>query len=102
MRKVQGHEKVTIIGESAGGGVATMAALLVTNPAARREFKQRAKELYGHHYESEMDTWEYPEVACLSAWYGILDPDSWQRQNWLWRGLQVSRMNAVSIGCSVS
>ena len=90
MKTVQGHDTVTVIGESAGGGVATMATFLVTNPEARKEFKQRCKTLYGMHYEDEMDDWEYPKVACMSSWYGILDTDSWQRQNWLWRGLQVS------------
>ena len=68
-----------VIGESAGGNLATSAVALISNPKALKEFAQLAQ----HYYcavDEDISAWEYPEILAVSSWYGILDTTSFKSQ----------------------
>ncbi len=85
MKTKQGHEKVHLIGESAGGNLVTVVAALVCNPKALAEFAKRCQQLYG--FQENVEEWQYPQISSVSSWYGILDTKAWKNARWLWFGL---------------
>ena len=92
-KRVQGHARVVLVGESAGGQLVTVAAGLVCNPPALREFAQLVRHVYGMREDSAardacVEAWDFPEIVGVVSWYGILDTVSFRGKGWLWWGLQ--------------
>jgi acetyl esterase/lipase len=72
--KKRGHQRVAIVGESAGANLASMAIALLHNPALFEEFGREVNEVAG----SDMLRWGYPSIFAFSCWYGIMDKHSWK------------------------
>jgi acetyl esterase/lipase len=70
IRSTEGYEQCSILGESAGGNIATFVVALLANPGLMSDFANLVQE--------PVNTWKYPNVPCVLSWYGILDQHSWQ------------------------
>ena len=76
LKREHGIEQVALIGDSAGGALATSAAAFATNP-------HLFKELWGTPGVSkalrQKDT--FPEISGVVSLYGVLDKESWKSVN---------------------
>lgn len=69
----QGHTEVALLGDSAGGNLATMAAALLTNRDLLQQFATTVEE--------PVLRWKLPSVERVASIYGIYDDHTW-RSTW--------------------
>jgi acetyl esterase/lipase len=62
-------EKVIVIGDSAGGNLATMSVAMICNKPLLKELSDEVGE--------NIVSWEFPVIVGVSSLYGILDQYSW-------------------------
>jgi len=68
IKKNHKHSKVILMGDSAGGNLCTMVAMLLNN----RDFMKQLKK----HVTEDIDVWDYPEITKLCVLYGLVDQQS--------------------------
>lgn len=81
-------DKVSIIGESAGATLGSVATGLIYNKIAYDDFYDLIKNVYHYKDGYEINKYTYPEITTFSSWYGILDSNSYKNKGLLWWGLQ--------------
>ena len=86
LKTQHGHESVYVVGESAGATLVTVAAALVSNPAALEAFEAALDREHGLLHE-RVSTWPYPRIDRVVSWYGVLDRESWRGKGPLAFGL---------------
>ncbi len=59
-----------LVGDSAGGGLVTMLAAILTN---RRLLKELSEEV-----EEDIEKWAVPEVVRVVSAYGVVDQTGWR------------------------
>jgi acetyl esterase/lipase len=62
--KSRGHQRVALVGESAGANLASMAIAMLHNPTLFEEFGQAANAVAG----GDMLRWGYPRIYAFSCW----------------------------------
>eukprot|EP00943_MAST-04B_sp_MAST-4B-sp1_P004852 g4852.t1 len=77
-----GHEYITLLGDSAGGNLMTMAAALIYNKALFNKFNESlldfsVKYSKKNNLNQAINLWNYPSIENIVSIYGVLD----QRQH---------------------
>ena len=68
VKRRTGHDDVSLLGDSAGGNLVTMAAAMLSNPRLLRRF--------GRWAGSDVARWDYPRVEAVVSIYGVLDQEA--------------------------
>lgn len=70
---------ITLVGDSAGGNLATMAAAMMSNDHLLLDLEKRAIVLEYPMYETlPMTQWNLPTVQQVVSMYGVVDRTAWQ------------------------
>lgn len=78
LRDSRSVSKVAIIGDSAGGQLATTAAAFVENPNLLETLRESWTPAQSRAYSpDEVATWRFPTLTSVVSLYGVLDNDSW-------------------------
>lgn len=85
IRKHHNVKKVSVVGESAGSSLISVAAALVCNPEALKVLDEFIKSDY--NIEENMTEWEFPEITTVTCWCPIMDRKQWRFNGPLWFGL---------------
>jgi acetyl esterase/lipase len=91
LKTFHGHQQVAIIGESAGGTLASCSVALLSSRSALEGFAHALVERHGISNGLDILSWDFPKVTSVVTWYGILDSESWKRQGILWWGLNFTQ-----------
>ena len=76
LKRVRDYDEISLLGESAGGNLVTLAALFVNNPKLLVELQAALPE--NHPDKNSLLEWKFPRVKCVVSWYSILDSSSWR------------------------
>jgi acetyl esterase/lipase len=93
------HDSVTIVGESAGGALATQVAGLLSNrDTALVQFHRILVEQHGMNELNLLLEWDFPTtIKSVTSWYGVLDGESWKWKGSLWWGLHFTQQCYLGI-----
>jgi hypothetical protein len=92
--------KVVLVGESAGGNLASMAIALLYNPHLMDTFSKFAAsaEQGTNNDNGDVASWVYPEVTGFCCWYGVMDRAAWQGPGGKWLGWEQGRGSLLKQG----
>eukprot|EP01065_Artemidia_motanka_P027979 TRINITY_DN33184_c0_g1_i1.p1 TRINITY_DN33184_c0_g1~~TRINITY_DN33184_c0_g1_i1.p1 ORF type:complete len:527 (+),score=154.05 TRINITY_DN33184_c0_g1_i1:72-1652(+) len=76
LRSEHNVTRVSIVGDSAGGGLVCTAAALLRNPELMQELAATLPPDLSH---LTPHTWVYPDILGVCSMYGVLDTCSWLR-----------------------
>eukprot|EP01062_Namystynia_karyoxenos_P074387 TRINITY_DN71262_c0_g1_i1.p1 TRINITY_DN71262_c0_g1~~TRINITY_DN71262_c0_g1_i1.p1 ORF type:complete len:623 (+),score=145.64 TRINITY_DN71262_c0_g1_i1:92-1870(+) len=74
LRRRHGVERCALLGDSAGGGVVSVACALVCN---RHLLVDLARSLPPALSHLDIESWAFPEITGMCSLYGVLDSSSW-------------------------
>ena len=79
VKRHSGCHEITIVGDSAGGNLSTMAAALISNPKLLIDLEECASYLKIHLHESLLiSEWNYPSIKSIVSMYGVVDQKAWK------------------------
>ena len=74
VKRHTGHESVTLLGDSAGGNLMTMAAALIYNKTLLNQFNQTLVDYdVNYYHKNNINVWDYPLINHVVSIYGVLD-----------------------------
>ena len=102
LRAEMGQTEVVLVGESAGGNLASMAAALLANPPLLAEFAAdpAARALVAEDAEPDLASWAMPRCRGFSSWYSILDGSSWLKGGGSFLGWELGKNSLFTRGLS--
>jgi hypothetical protein len=76
VKRHTGHASVTLLGDSAGGNLVTMAAALVSNTSLLAKFSESLQDNcvdYHRRLGKSIERWDFPAIDSVVSIYGVLD-----------------------------
>ena len=79
VKQHSGLKEVTIVGDSAGGNLTTMAAALLSNPSLMIDLEEYVQYLnISIHEPLSISKWNHPSVKSVVSMYGVVDQKAWR------------------------
>eukprot|EP00658_Telonema_sp_P-2_P006255 TRINITY_DN12392_c0_g2_i1.p1 TRINITY_DN12392_c0_g2~~TRINITY_DN12392_c0_g2_i1.p1 ORF type:complete len:628 (-),score=120.07 TRINITY_DN12392_c0_g2_i1:181-2064(-) len=73
------HQRIALLGDSAGGNLATLTAGLLSSPLLLKQFSEAV--------DPSICSWKFPIIERVASIYGVLDQESWKDT---WTGVVLS------------